>query len=107
MTKSEGKPTIAVIQELVAQDSDLLREIVRETMQAMLEAEMDENHPVKMPERLFIHSLSGRQQSCLRTELPKGYQLARLSRPVKPTHVGWRKGDLPLASTERGQSMAE
>lgn len=42
MTRSEGKPTIAAIQELVAQDSDLLREIVRETMQAMLEAEMDE-----------------------------------------------------------------
>ena len=42
MTKSEGKPTIGSIQELVAQDSDMLREIVRETMQAILEAEMDE-----------------------------------------------------------------
>jgi transposase-like protein len=42
MTKSEDKPTIAAIQELVAQDWDMLREIVRETMQAMLEAEMDE-----------------------------------------------------------------
>jgi putative transposase len=42
MTRSEGKPSIAAIQELVAQDADLLREIVRETMQAMLEAEMDE-----------------------------------------------------------------
>jgi len=42
MTKSEDKPTIAAIQELVAQEWDMLREIVRETMQAMLEAEMDE-----------------------------------------------------------------
>lgn len=42
MTKREVKPSIVAIQELVAQDADLLRQIVRETMQAMLEAEMDE-----------------------------------------------------------------
>jgi hypothetical protein len=41
MTKSEGKPTIGSIQELAAQDSEMLREIVRERMRAMLEAEMD------------------------------------------------------------------
>ena len=42
MTKSEVKPAIATVKELMSQDPDALREIVRSVMQAMLEAEMDE-----------------------------------------------------------------
>ena len=42
MTRSEVTPSIAAVQELMAQESDGLREIVRSVMQAMLEAEMDE-----------------------------------------------------------------
>lgn len=42
MTRSEVKPAIAAVKELMTQESDGLREIVRSVMQAMLEAEMDE-----------------------------------------------------------------
>ena len=42
MTRSEVKPSIAAVKELMAEEPDALREIVRSVMQAMLEAEMDE-----------------------------------------------------------------
>ena len=43
MTKEQGKPAVAAVQELLAQSPDGLREILRSVMQAMmLEAEMDE-----------------------------------------------------------------
>lgn len=42
MTKDQGKPTVAAIKEVLTQDHDMLREMVREAMQALLEAEMDE-----------------------------------------------------------------
>ena len=42
MTKDVGKPAVAAVKELMGQDRDGLREIVRDVMQAMLEAEMDE-----------------------------------------------------------------
>lgn len=42
MTRREVTPSIAAVKELVDQEPGWLREIVRETMQAMLEAEMDE-----------------------------------------------------------------
>jgi len=42
MTRSEVKPSIAAVKDLMAQEPDGLREIVRSVMQAMLEAEMDE-----------------------------------------------------------------
>ena len=42
MTKSEVKPAIAAVKELMSQERDGLREIVRSVMQEMLEAEMDE-----------------------------------------------------------------
>jgi putative transposase len=42
MTTKEVKPSIAAVKELMAQEPDGLREIVRSVMQAMLEAEMDE-----------------------------------------------------------------
>lgn len=42
MTKTEIKPAVAAVKELMAQEPDALREIVRSVMQAMLEAEMDE-----------------------------------------------------------------
>lgn len=42
MTKEQGKPAVAAVQELLAQSPDGLREIVRSVMQTMLEAEMDE-----------------------------------------------------------------
>ena len=42
MTRSEVKPSIGAVKELMAQEPDGLREIVRSVMQAMLEAEMDE-----------------------------------------------------------------
>lgn len=42
MTKDQGKPAVAVIKEVLSQDHDMLREMVREAMQALLEAEMDE-----------------------------------------------------------------
>ncbi|PKB25346.1 transposase-like protein [Novosphingobium kunmingense] len=41
MTRSEVKPAIAAVKELMCQEPDALREIVRSVMQAMLEAEMD------------------------------------------------------------------
>jgi transposase-like protein len=40
MTKTEGKPAIAAVNELFAKSPDGLREIVRAVMQEMLEAEM-------------------------------------------------------------------
>jgi transposase-like protein len=42
MTKSEVRPAIAAVKELLTQERDGLREIVRSVMQEMLEAEMDE-----------------------------------------------------------------
>jgi len=42
MTKSEAKPTIAAVNELLAKSPDGLREIVRAVMQEVLEAEMTE-----------------------------------------------------------------
>ena len=42
MTRSEGKPSIAAVKELMTDDPGWMRDIVRETMQALLEAEMDE-----------------------------------------------------------------
>lgn len=42
MTKSEVKPAIAAVKELMTRERDGLREIVRSVMQEMLEAEMDE-----------------------------------------------------------------
>ena len=42
MTRSEVKPAITAVKELMTQEPDALREIVRSVMQAMLEAEMDE-----------------------------------------------------------------
>ncbi len=42
MTRSEVKPSIAAVKDLLVQEPDGLREIVRSVMQAMLEAEMDE-----------------------------------------------------------------
>jgi len=40
MTKSEDKPAVAAVPELLTQSPDGLREIVRNVMQEMLEAEM-------------------------------------------------------------------
>jgi hypothetical protein len=40
MTKKEGKPAIAAVNELFAKGPDGLRQIVRAVMQEMLEAEM-------------------------------------------------------------------
>ena len=51
MTKSEAEPAVATVQELLAQDRDGLREIVRSVMQAMLEAEMDETLGASKSER--------------------------------------------------------
>jgi putative transposase len=42
MTRTEVKPAISAVKDLMAQDPDALREIVRSVMQTMLEAEMDE-----------------------------------------------------------------
>src|SRR3546814_11612390 len=42
MTRTEIKPAVSAVKELLAQEPDALREIVRRVMQAMLEAEMDE-----------------------------------------------------------------
>ena len=42
MTRDVAKPAVAAVKELLTQDQDGLREIVRSVMQAMLEAEMDE-----------------------------------------------------------------
>src|SRR3546814_19565213 len=40
MTRTEIKPAVSAVTELLAQEPDALREIVRSVMQAMLEAEM-------------------------------------------------------------------
>src|SRR3546814_18083304 len=42
MTRTEIKPAVSAVKELLAQEPDALREIVRSVMQAVLEAEMDE-----------------------------------------------------------------
>ena len=42
MTRTEVKPAISAVKELMAHEPDALREIVRSVMQTMLEAEMDE-----------------------------------------------------------------
>src|SRR3546814_12673620 len=42
MTRTEIKPAVSAVKELLAQEPDALREIVRRVMQALLEAEMDE-----------------------------------------------------------------
>jgi putative transposase len=40
MTKSEGRPALAIVKDLIAAQPDGLREVVRAVMQEMLEAEM-------------------------------------------------------------------
>src|SRR3954464_9234341 len=40
MTKSEPRPALAVVKDLIAAQPDSLREVVRAVMQEMLEAEM-------------------------------------------------------------------
>src|SRR3546814_17248993 len=42
MTRTEIKPAVSAVNELLAQEPEALREIVRSVLQAMLEAEMDE-----------------------------------------------------------------
>src|SRR3546814_4202035 len=42
ISRTEIKPAVSAVKELLAQEPDALREIVRSVMQAMLEAEMDE-----------------------------------------------------------------
>src|SRR3546814_15201742 len=42
MTRTEIKPAVSAVKELLAQEPDALREIVRSVMQAMLAAAMDE-----------------------------------------------------------------
>ena len=42
MTKSEAKPVIAAVKDILLESPDGLREIVRAVMQEMLEAEMSE-----------------------------------------------------------------
>jgi putative transposase len=41
MTRTEVKPAISAVKELMAQEPDALQEIVRGVMQTTLEAEMD------------------------------------------------------------------
>jgi len=95
MTKSEAEPAVATVQELLAQDRDGLREIVRSVMQAMLEAEMDEtlgaSKSERTPDRLgyrsgyYTRTLVTRvgklelrvpqdRQGCFSTELFERYQ---------------------------------
>lgn len=42
MTRSEGKPAVAAVKEVLGQNPDILRELIREVVQDFLEAEMDE-----------------------------------------------------------------
>src|SRR3546814_18297160 len=42
MTRTAIKPAVSAVKELLAQEPDALREIVRSVMQAMLEAGMEE-----------------------------------------------------------------
>lgn len=42
MTRSDSKPRIAAIQEVLGQSPDILRELIREVVQDVLEAEMNE-----------------------------------------------------------------
>ena len=51
MTKTEGKPAIAAVNELFAKSPDGLREIVRAVMQEMLEAEMTDALAAEKGER--------------------------------------------------------
>ena len=51
MTKDVVKPAVAAVKQLLGEDQDHLREIVREVMQAMLEAEMDETIGAAKSER--------------------------------------------------------
>jgi len=51
MTKDVGKPAVAAVKELLSEGQDQLREIVREVMQAMLEAEMEETIGAAKSER--------------------------------------------------------
>jgi transposase-like protein len=51
MTRTEAKPAIAAVQELFAQRSDGLREIVRAVMQEVLEAEMTDALGAEKSER--------------------------------------------------------
>jgi putative transposase len=51
MTRDVGKPAVAAVKQLLGEDQDQLRVIVREVMQAMLEAEMAETIGAAKSER--------------------------------------------------------
>src|SRR5215211_9507689 len=51
MTKSEGKPTLATVKDLLAANPDSLRAVVRAVMQEMLEAEMTDALGAEKSER--------------------------------------------------------
>ena len=51
MTRDVGKPAIAAVKELLASDRDGLREIVRDVLQSVLEAEMDDTLAAGKSER--------------------------------------------------------
>jgi len=51
MTKSEGKPTLATVKDLLAANPDSLRAVVRAVMQEMLEAEMTDALGAETSER--------------------------------------------------------
>jgi putative transposase len=51
MTKSEGKPTLATVKDLLAANPDSLRAVVRADMQEMLEAEMTDALGAEKSER--------------------------------------------------------
>jgi transposase-like protein len=53
MTKTEAKPAIAAVNELLAKSPDGLREIVRVVMQETLEAETTEAAGAEKRERAF------------------------------------------------------
>lgn len=54
------------------------------------------DRPIQMPDRLYLGELNQRQQDCVRRNLPKGYALAHLMKPVVANRIGWRPHDLQL-----------
>ena len=58
-----------------------------------------------MPERFFARRLSGKEQECLRQNLPDGYQLSKLISPTKPSQISWSKDLTNLISSETANAQ--
>jgi putative transposase len=86
MTRTNPKPAIATVQDLLLADPDSLREVVRAVMQEMLEAEMNERLNEEIRRRTYVVRI-----------FPNAESYRRLVRALAvETHENWMEANRSL-----------